>query len=160
MTQERKDQLLNLLRIAFVIGFAYLYSEGGMHDKWLRRYVAPIELSIGLFVFSRDWRVFLQAPLLMASLCLGYGAEQTWLKVLKRMVFGLATGISSAGYIIFLSLKSSHLWLLASFQTLLVLSSCVIFGAFNQLSSARAEEFTIGLIIALVPMMTVRKRGE
>lgn len=160
MTQERKDQLLNLLRIAFVIGFAYLYSEGGMHDKWLRRYVAPLELSLGLFLFSRDWRVFLQVPFLMASLCLGYGADQQWLKILKRMLFGFASGASSSGYIIYLSIKNSHLWILASFQTLLVLSSCVIFGAFNQLSSARSEEFTIGLIIALIPMMTVRKRGE
>lgn len=158
MNQERKDQLLTLVRIAFVVGFAYLYSEGGMHDKWLRRFVAPCELSIGMFIFSRDWRVFLQMPLMMGSLCLGYGADETWLKIVKRLIWGLANGASSSVYIAILSLSNSMYWFLFSLHHIILVFSVVCLGVLNPLANARNEEFTIGLLIALIPIMVVKDK--
>lgn len=158
MNDERKQQLLVLVRCVFVIGFGILFSWGGIENKWLRRFIAPSELSLGMFLFSRDWRVFLQTPLMMITLSLGYGSDVFWIKVTKRLIWGVSNGISSSGHSILTALDNSHLWVLVVLQNIFVISSVVILGVFNPLPNARIEEFSIGCLIALLPMMSVRRK--
>lgn len=158
MTDEQKEQLKVFVRFIFVFVFAALYAYGGIEYKWLRRFVAPAELSLGMFIFSRDWRVFIQMPFMMASLSIGYGSDIAWIKIVKRLLWGISNGITSSGYSIISALGNSHLWTLVFIQNVLVILSVVLLGVFNPLVNARAEEFTIGCLIALLPMMSVRRK--
>lgn len=158
MNNERKEQLLVLVRCLFVVGFALLFAWGGIESKYLRRFIAPAELSLGMFLFSRDLRVFLQTPLMMITLSLGYGADSIGWKIFKRSIWGISNGLSSSGYNIISALANSHLWILVALQNVIVISSVVILGVFNPTANARAEEFSIGCLIALLPMMSVRRK--
>lgn len=158
MNAEQKEQLWVFVRLLFVIGFAALYSISGMGNIWIRRFVAPTELTLGMFLFSRDWRVFIQAPIMMGTLSLGYGSEDVIGKVIRRLIWGIGNGISSSSYSIYRALGNAHLWSIVSLQNILVISTVVLLGVWGGTVSARSEEFVIGMMIALLPMMSVRRK--
>lgn len=158
MISEKKTQIRVILKGLLIVLFASLYAWGGMEYKWLRRFLAPSLLCIGLLGFSRDWRYLLQVPLMMATLCLGYGSDMVAIKVLKRLVFGLANGTSSSAVLIwkFWRKPSNALGVVITVQLILTAGLITVFGVLNPMPSARAEEFLIGMIIALVPTLSVR----
>lgn len=149
MNAEYKIQIREILKIICVIIFAVLYALGGIEFKVLRRFIAPIWLSISIFSFSGDWKAFIQAPLLMITLSLGYGAENFFVKLAKRGLYGLANGITSVIY---------RRWKLFIIHVLLCISLSVAFGVFNPFGSARAEELAIGFIIGWLPIYMVKDR--
>lgn len=147
---EYKLQLRALAKLFWVCGFGFLYAIGGIEHKEIRRFVAPIWLCSGMYLFSKDWKVFLQAPLLMVSLSLGYGADAFWAKIYKRAIFGLANSLTAFVH------KN---WKILIMHIILSVFACVAFGVFNPFNSARAEELAIGFIIGWLPMY-MRKDKE
>lgn len=152
---DKKKQFSVFLRFLFVFAFSALYAWGGMEFKWLRRYLAPTVLCGGIYWFSKDWKAFLSLPLLFGSLSLGYGADETWLKIIKRAVYGFANGTASSVRWFF-----NKQFLLAGFQCVLLISAYVCFGVWNPLGDARAEEFLLGCLIALIPMMAAKEKSR
>lgn len=150
MNPEYKRQGKVFLKFVFVFIFAALYALGGIEYKELRRFVAPVILTGAMFWFSKDWRSLINL-FMIPSLCLGYGGtDLTWLKILKRTIFGLANAITSSGYNL---LRKK--WLLFALQATILVASYVLLGVFSLIDS-RAEEFVLGLLIALIPMLSVR----
>lgn len=95
MTKEYKLQFKVFGKLLWVCIFALLYGLGGIEFKFIRRFIAPVWLGGGMYLFSKDWRTLLQVPLLMGSLSLGYGAELFWIKVAKRAIYGFINGLTN-----------------------------------------------------------------
>jgi len=147
---EKKQQFIALGKILVAVVFAFLYSWGGMEHKWIRRFVAPTILTLSMFGFSRNWKVFIQLPFMFASLSIGYGGAELMQKIIRRGLYGLANGITSSGYNLI-----RKKWLLAGFQAILLISAYIVFGVFNPLPNARVEEMVLGFLIAFIPIMSV-----
>jgi hypothetical protein len=164
---EYKIQIKALFKLLWVVGFAFLYALGGIEHKEIRRFIAPIWLTSGMYLFSRDWRVFLQAPLLMATLSMGYGAEAFWVKVGRRLLFAFANAITAIVHIRidFHGAGWNEVTLDRNFKILfnlnLILCAVVIItlGVLNPLQ-ARAEELIIGFIIGLIPMFMPKDKDQ
>ena len=150
MKSERKQQFIALGKILVAVVFAFLYSWGGMEHKELRRFIAPIILTLSMFGFTRNWKVFIQLPFMFASLSIGYGGVELIQKIIKRALYGLANGITSSGYNL---IKKK--WLLAGFQTVLLITSYIVLGVYNPLPNARVEEMVLGFLVAFIPIMSV-----
>lgn len=134
-----------------LIIFATLYSLGGLSGfgKELRRFVAPFVLCGGMFFYTKDWRVLVQYPFMCLSLSIGYGADATWIKILKRLSYGSANGLT-------FNIKNlwDKKWLWSIFHVVTVVFSYIMLGVWNMLPSARAEEFVLALILGLVIFQT------
>jgi len=160
MSSEKKLQWIEASKVLWVIVFAFLYQYGGIEMKWIRRFIAPIVLCLGMFTYTRDWKSLLQAPLMMLTLCMGYGGtDQLWGKIVRRGTFGLCNGLSSCTNVATFAVET-RLWLVPMvftlFQIMVVTGAYVALGVFNPMGSARAEEFALGFIIAFLPMMFTR----
>ena len=141
-----------MLKILCAVFFAFLYSLGGMYGTWIRRYVAPCFLGMCLFYFSGCSSMsFITAIFISGTLHLGYGASTLWGKILRRSIYGVSNGISSASQMCY-----RKKWGVAIFQIVLFTSVSVYFGVCNPLE-ARAEEALMGLMIALLPLLSVRE---
>jgi len=150
MNDKYKIQLREFLKLLCVGGFALLYALGGIEFKWIRRFIAPVWLGGSMFLFYRDWKVFLQTPLLMISLSFGYGGtDQVWLKIWKRGVFGLVNGATALVH---------RKWKLGLIHLCLCVGVCIAFGVWNPFGSARAEEMGIGFIIGWLPMFMGKEK--
>ncbi len=151
---EKKVQWRVFQKCLILFLFSALYSLGGLEGfgKELRRFVAPMVLCGGIYWFSRDWKIFVQLPFLFGSLSLGYGANSLWLKILKRLSYGAANGLT-------FNIRNlwNKKWVWSGFHIVVVIFSYVILGVFNPLPSARAEEFVLALILGLVIFQTEDK---
>lgn len=158
MKIEQRQALHVVIKFLIVLVFAFLYMAGGSGDfgglKWLRRFLAPAILCLSMFAYSRDWRCLVQMPLMMGALCLPYGADTTSAKIFLRGIFGLANGTASATVCF---LRRS--WLIAGMQVLVVTTASIVLGAFNPTPNAMTEQFWIGAVIALAPMMMAGKKS-
>lgn len=153
---EKKQFYIVLIKVLVVVLCATLYCLGGADfgwGKWLRRIAMPLVLSGSCFYFSKDWRYLLQAPLVGIGCSLGYGADETWLKIIKRGYCGLLLGLGSS-----LGDWLNKRFIIAIFQTVLVTIGMILLGTFNPLPNARIEEFCIGLLITFLPIMSARKK--
>jgi hypothetical protein len=129
-----------------------LYQLGGIGNKWLRRYVAPVILAlaanlIALFLGTWAWQLILILPCLIAGFSLGYGASTTAEKILRRTIYaagvltacfcGLwATGFTISGWVVF-------------GLTCLTGITSVVLGVLNPFNNARAEEFMVCQVLTL-----------
>jgi len=152
---EKKVFVRTIFKLLLVVICAVLYSMGGMAGmggKWLRRFLAPGIYAVGFFYFTRDWRVFVQMPIIMASMCLGYGSASFWVKIVKRLIFGLSAGISTSllNYI-------KRNYLLVGIQVVLLAGLYVAVGVWNPFKYARTEELFLGVMIYLIPMLSGEK---
>jgi len=150
---EKKLQIRLILKLLVVVIFASLYAWGGMEMKWLRRFLAPAILCLSAFGFSKDWRYLVQMPCMFITLSLGYGGDNLWYKILRRGIFGFANGVSSSVVNIW-----KKVWLVVGFQIALLTSAYIVFGVWNPLPSARAEETLLGALVALLTMMSVKDK--
>lgn len=151
---EKKIQLKVIAKLLIAVVFAGLYGWGGMEYKWLRRFVAPAVLCLSMFCYSRDWRCLIQMPAMMITLSLGYGADALWGKIFRRLIFGVANGTSSS------VVNAWHKrWLLVGFQIALITTAYIIFGVWNPLPTARAEETLLGIFIALIPLLSIKDKA-
>lgn len=151
MNNEKKIQIKVLIKLLIAIVFAGLYAWGGMEMKWLRRFVAPAVLCLSMFGFSRNWRCLIQMPAMMITLSFGYGADSLIGKILKRALYGLLNGVSSSTANIWLKK-----WLLVGFQVILITAAYIAFGVWNPFPTARAEESILGVLIPLIPLLSLK----
>jgi len=140
-TDKRLQQRLSIAVIAIAV-CASLYSYGGVDMKWLRRFVMPFIFFASAFYLTRDWRTLITAPLAVLGLCLGYGADVLWLKILKRGYCGLLIG---AG----LSQSISY----AAFA----MATSIVLGVYNPFP-ARVEEMILGLVYSSSLLLYVKEK--
>lgn len=156
MKSEQKEQIIQIVKMIVVVICASLYAIGGteeMGGKWLRRYLAPAICGGAAFAITFDWLVLVKMPVLILASTLGYGADTTWLKVIKRLYCGLAFGIGATLYELI-----NKRWFLSIYLILWITSAFVFFGAFNPFGSARIEESIIGLFIYGSAIMPLKRR--
>jgi hypothetical protein len=109
-----------------------------------------------MFLFTRNWRVFLQAPLLMFAFSLGYGGTDNMvIKFLKRLVIGLLYGATPIVHVIWS--KDKKMWFAFSLNVALCALVMVVLGIFNPFH-ARAEELLIGTVIGFLSMFMANKK--
>lgn len=145
-----------MIKLAIICVCAILYCLGGAEfgwGKWLRRFLMPFIMVGGMFWFSRDWRSLISFPLLCIGLSLGYGADETWLKIIKRGYCGLLLGVGSS-----IGDWLNKRFLISISQTVLVTTAMILLGAFNPLPNARLEELAIGLSISALPIINARPK--
>ena len=154
---EYKVQLRMIGKMAWAFGFAILYALGGISNLWIRRFIAPVWLGGGMYLFSRDWRVLLQLPLLIGALHLGYGADMFWIKILKRLEFGMACGFSNVTHLFDKGFDKKRFFTLFGLAVIWIPIFIAILGAINPVL-ARGEELMIGLMIGLMPMFIIKDK--
>jgi len=159
MSNEYKLQFRILGKFAWVVVFALLYALGGIHFKWIRRFVAPVWLGGGMYLFSRDWRVFIQVPFQMATLSMGYGADLFWEKIGRRLLFGFANGLPNLTHLFDKGFNKKRFWTLLSLAVLLNPIIIAILGAINPVV-ARAEEMLIGFFIGVWSIFIIHNQEE
>lgn len=145
---ERRLQVKLLSGLTAVAVCAGLYAWGGMEFKFLRRFVAPSLAAGFLALINKEPLQLIKAPLLGISSSLGYGADATWLKVIKRAYVGLAFGLGAS-----ITDMIRKRWVVATFSTVLIMSAFIIYGVLNPIS-ARGEETLLGFLIygmAIIP---------
>ena len=149
---ETTLQFVQFFKLIVLAVYALLYGLGGVSGKWKRRFIAPFILVLGITLLSLwsgtfSWLFLLYYPLLTASLHLGYGADEFWVKVKKRMVCGLALGFSAIPIA-----YATGSWGLFSLHMAWCVTVSVFFGVFNITSSARAEETFLAASTAILPL--------
>lgn len=148
---ENTLQLVSFLKLIFISGCAFLYGCGGISGKWKRRIIVPILLTIGIGGFSLWQETFsywyiLCALLFWGAYSIGYGADKTWLKVVKRSYCGLAYACASLPIVIV-----RQTWELFALHIVLCLIISIWLGVRNPLH-ARNEESLIGFVSVLMPL--------
>src|SRR3990167_1590727 len=94
---------------------SFLYSWGGRSGKWKRRFIASFILSAGLnglCVWRGLWSPYLLIiwPLLIGGFSLGYGADSTGAKILRRSIYCFA--ILMSGFITAFVMGGNAWWIL------------------------------------------------
>ena len=152
---ESTLQIIAILKVLLVAGFAGLYGYGGMSGKWKRRFIAPVLLGAGIAGFTlwtdtfNAWSL-LCVPLLFGALSIGYGASTTAEKIKKRAIAGAAAAVC------FIPLFwVTGAWSLLVLHIIVCTSTSVAAGVWNQTSSARTEETLIAASYVLIPMLTI-----
>lgn len=155
MNEEKKRQLMVYIKLFIIIICAGLYAWGGIEHKFLRRFVAPAIACIFSFIYSRDWKYFVQMPFMFLTMSMGYGADTFTGKVLRRGLFGMANGASSS-----IVTLLSRRFFISVFQVLLIIAAYIVFGVFNPFFNARIEETVLGLYCYALPILAVRYYKE
>ena len=148
-------QWIKLFELVWVVIYAGLYGFGGISGKWKRRVIGSTFLTVGIVGFSLwvsmfSWWLLLVLPLLYGATSIGYGADETWLKVTKRSYCGFSYACATLP--VFIVKGMWELWIL---HTLFCLITSIWLGVRNPLDSARAEETAIGFIIAFLPLLII-----
>jgi len=152
--EEKRLQWQVVLKLLIAITCASLYAFGGISNRLLlRRILAPAIAAVSCFAFSKNWKYLIMFPLLWLSSSIGYGASETWLKIIKRSYVALAFSLSCNLVNIF-----SKLWAMVVFHTIIISAGFIALGVFNPLS-ARAEETLLGCLI-YIPLLLSTKPKE
>ena len=141
MTSDKKLQLRLTVAVIAIAVCSSLYSWGGVEFKWLRRFVMPAVFFATAFGLTRNWKVLIGAPFAVLGLCLGYGADTIWMKVIKRGYCGLLVG---GGF-------SQNVWY-AGFAVFM----SIVLGVFNPFP-ARYEEMLLGLVYSSSLILYVKE---
>ena len=139
--KEKKLQLKVYGRLLIACVFAGLYAWGGIENKWLRRFIAPL---------------IVQMPFQFLSLSVGYGGDELAIKLLRRFLFALSNSISFLPH--YFCWKDKK-WIASTFHIIILISAYLILGVFNPLP-ARVEETILGLLIILLPLMLIHFKKE
>lgn len=156
---ERKLQIETIFKMVLVIICASLYAWGGIEMKWLRRFLAPSICAVGCLILSKDWRVLIKAPLLGLASSIGYGADETIWKVIKRGYVALAFIVAINYDQVWTIIRDNEkkLWFWVGFSSLTILSAYIILGVWNPLP-ARLEESILGLVVYTMAIMPIQRR--
>lgn len=149
-------QIIAFLKLLWVAVFSLLYGLGGMSGKWKRRFIAPVWMMLGVFIFSKwtfNWSYWylIYLPLLIASLHIGYGGtDNVWIKIRKRSLYGLALGIAPASLAIL-----NTAWAMWGLHIVLCVAFSVLLGVWNITKNARSEETLIATASTLLPLFFI-----
>ena len=141
MSNDKRLQLRLTVAVIAVAVCAVLYSWGGVEAKWLRRFVMPAVFFATAFGLTRNWRVFITAPLAVLGMCLGCGADVLWLKAVKRAYCGVLVGAGLSQSIAY---------------SVFAMSASVVLGVFNPFP-ARYEEMLLGLVYSSAIFLYVKE---
>ena len=148
---ENALQWIQFGKIIAIAVFSLLYGFGGIKGKYKRRYLGPIFITAILCLFSHIqgnfslWYLF-YCPLLIGALSLGYGADETRVKILQR----LKTGGAGAFAALPIAIVTGQ-WLMYGLHIILCIFMSVILGVNNPIS-ARGEETVIGATYVFLPL--------
>lgn len=142
MSNDKRLQLRLTIAVLTCAICSCLYSWGGVEFKWLRRFVMPLVFFASAFYLTRDWRTLVTSPLSVLGLCLGYGADNVWMKVLKRWYCGLLCSASFSMNII---------------HVVAATAISIAFGVFNPFP-ARVEEMILGLVYSSAIFLYVEEK--
>lgn len=152
---ETTLQIVAVCKLLCACGFGLLYGLGGMVNKAIRRYAGPAWIAGGITLFSlwtgsfKPW--YLAYPLLlMGALHMGYGADDTGHKIIRRALAGLAVGCSSIPL-----LFPVFNWGLFILHLVMCVGISVSLGVWNITRNARNEETCIGFVYAFLPMFMI-----
>lgn len=140
---EHLLQAIASLKIVWLAAFAYLYGEGGIQNKWIRRFVGAAWMMLGIFAFSmwqgcwHNWYL-LFLPIAIGGLTNGYRADKFMEKVRRRAVYGLLLSFAAIPLVAF-----SHLWILFGLHVVTAVLWSVVIGAFDAPKNARDNETLI-----------------
>lgn len=154
---ERKEQIIQIVKMLIVVICASLYAMGGtegMGGKWLRRFMAPAICGGTAVIITRDWLSLVKMPVLIIASHLGYGADSTVMKVFKRFYCGIAFGL---GATLYEAIRGR--WALVMVIGVMVVWAFVTMGVINPFNSARIEESILGLIIYSSAIMPLKRRS-
>lgn len=148
-------QFIAFGKILWVAVFSLLYGLGGVSNKWIRRYIGPAWMTLGVFVFSKITNSFhfwylAYGILLMGALHLGYGGDDVGTKIRKRSIYGLALGISAAPLLI-----GNANYILFGCHLGLCCFVSIVFGVFNPTRNAREEEGLIAFLSTLLVLFLI-----
>lgn len=149
-------QFIAFGKIVWSAVFSLFYGLGGVSNKWIRRFIGPLWMGVGVALFSNlqgkfEWWLLAYPALLCAALHIGYGGtDETSVKIRKRLVYGLAIGVSALplGF-------SSGLWILFGFHLMVCMSVSVLLGVWNITDSARSEESLIAALSSILPLFLI-----
>lgn len=137
--------------------YSLFYGLGGTEGfgKWIRRYVGPLWMGLGLWMFASLQGTFkplqLLYPLLLcASSHLGYGGDNVKRKIIRRSIYGLAIAIASLPLAVI-----SGLWLLYCIHAVVCVSMSVLLGVANPCASARDEETLVACFTSVLPLFLI-----
>lgn len=152
---EHLLQLIASLKIIWVAIFSYLYGEGGISNKWIRRFVGGAWIGLGILGFSIwqgnfNYLKLMTSGLLTGALTLGYGADETIIKIEKRALYGMALAVAGLPLAI-----CSSLWMLFAFNVIMCLMVSVLFGVWNPFKNARDEETAIASFSLILTMYLI-----
>ena len=158
---ENTLQIIQILKLLTVVGFAALYGYGGIRGKWKRRIIGSLVLTVSIVGFSIwmntfNWWLLLSLPCYFGALTKGYGASTLEEKWLKRSLAGFLGGIAALPVAII-----HEAWLLLGFHIFLCVSTSIVLGVYNPFSKgkstggARAEETAIGFTYGFYPLMLI-----
>jgi hypothetical protein len=107
----------------------------------------------GAFLFSFDWRFLVAYPLMGAAMCLPYGADTTWEKILLRGLFGLACAIA---FNLPYALRKQWLWLMLG--CILSILGSIYLGVLNPAPDAITEQGFIALLIGATYILGAKRK--
>jgi hypothetical protein len=147
--------LVWVAKITLVVICAILYRLGGQYNKAIRRFLMPVIYFLGVWGISvwlgvfNPW-MFISLPLFIGALSMGYGADDFWKKVQRRLIYGVCLSLSFLPFgFIFGG------WIIYVFHCILCISGCIVFGVANPFKNAVTEEALLGLIATLLPIMMI-----
>lgn len=147
---EHTLSFIAFMKLIWLSIFSYLYSEGGISNKWIRRFIGSGWMMLGIFAFSQwqgvwNYWYLLCFPLMTIALSIGYGANDTFTKIRKRAVYGIILSCTAIPIVVF-----SHMWVLFGYSVFIAVVSSVLLGGFNPTRSARAEETLVATLCVLL----------
>ena len=149
-------QIIASLKIVWVAVGSLFYGLGGISNKWIRRFILPLWMGIGIWVFGH-WQGSFQywhlcySGLLCASLHIGYGGtDNVWIKIRKRSIYGLCLGVSALPLCF-----GSGMWLLFSAHVGLCIATSVFLGVANPTGNARSEESLIAVLSTVLILFLI-----
>ena len=128
---------------------SFLYSWGGRAGKWKRRFIASFVLAATVnvaCVLRGIWSPWMIAvwPLLSLAYSLGYGAEDTWYKIVRRSIY--ASAVLMSGLLMAVLIGGNAWWV---FIPHVVCGGLTVYLGIKNPLPAAVEEFMISMSLGL-----------
>lgn len=137
---------------AFISCILYMLGGTSGFNKGIRRFGSSFFLSlsanlVAIFLGRWVWQYALMLPALILAFCMGYGADTTWQKILRRSVY--AVGVLLACLCGFWAVGGTiGAWIVLGCAFLAGITSIVL-GVFNPFNNARVEEYLVCQVLTL-----------
>ena len=136
-----------LIEAAIILVGCFLYMAGGRSGKWKRRFLGAFVCSLavwtGLLLMGRfRWPVLALFPLISGAFSMGYGADLTLSKIIKRSLIVAFLCLSG---VLLAWLLGGRAWLILPLQAFIGAGS-IYLGVINPIHAA-SEEFFVCLLL-------------
>ena len=145
---------LTIPKVLSIFFFIMCYIIGGRKRKWIRRFLGGIGFGLSIFGISIlashiNWWLLALPVAYPLALCMGYGADNLWAKLIKRTLYGVLFGLIG----LYAGFMTANLYLGIA-QLILPIIVSVSLGVFNPLKDAVTEETLIATSLVIhVPFM-------